>query len=484
MHFIRKGGKLAAMTVPQEKIPLIVERFNAKGRPIAHVVKTPGAAPVQIELPYGVPGDCFSVAPGRTRRGKAKAYDLYLDTPSKDRVKPLCSHAEVCGGCPWQAVDYPVQLCFKQERIEKLFVHHIKSGASIFPIIPSVSPWNYRNKMEFSFSQNRDGERFLGLMMLGGKGRVLNLKECPISSAWMIEALQSTSAWWYSSPLAAYHPHRDTGTLRTLTLREGKRTGAKMAILTVSGRAEYAIGRKEIFAWSQTLTGLFPNISCFLRVQQACKGMPTQFYEWHLSGPSCLEEKMILDLGEKSCELRLQISPSSFFQTNTFQAERFYSEALKLLDVSPEEHVIDLYAGTATIGMALSKKVKKVTSIEINPYAVLDAKANIAANAISNLDLVQADAGEALLKLSEKSDFTPPGAFVVDPPRGGLGPKALEPILALKPSKLLYISCNPATQLTDIDELVKGGYRLALLQPVDQFPHTPHVENIALLSLT
>jgi 23S rRNA (uracil-5-)-methyltransferase RumA len=293
----------------------------------------------------------------------------------------------------------------------------------------------------------------------------------------MVEALKTTHAWWESTLLKAYHPYRNTGTLRTLTFREGKRTQDKMAILTVSGHPDYAIPKKDLDAWVKSLTEQFPGMSCFLRVHQTCKGVPTQFYELHLAGPDHIEEIMKIDLGDQKISLRLNISPQSFFQPNTFQAERLYSEALGLLNLSNAEHVIDLYAGTATIGMALSYKARKVTSIELNPYAMMDAQANLEANQINNLELIKGDAAEVLAKLNET-----PSALVVDPPRSGLGPKALEPILRLAPSKILYISCNPRTQAADIEILTQKGYQLLALQPVDQFPHTPHIENIALLS--
>ncbi|MBS3904616.1 MAG: 23S rRNA (uracil(1939)-C(5))-methyltransferase RlmD [Simkania sp.] len=470
------------MSKNTESIAVIVERFDAKGQPVAHVEKTLGQPPIRAKLPYGIPGDKFFVTLGKTRRGQAKASILSLDTASIHRVMPLCVHAETCGGCPWQTASYAAQLAFKQQQIATLFVGHLNRGAHLGTIIPCENHWGYRNKMEFSFSQDNAGERYLGLMMRSGRGRVFHLKECHIGSRWMVEALHLTRSWWQATSLAAYHPHRDTGTLRTLTVREGKRTGAKMAILTVSGRPEFAISKKELVDWTETMKNGFPGISCFLRIQQACKGMPTQFYECHLTGPEELEEKMHIDLNGRSIELALRISPSSFFQTNTYQAERVYSEAMSMLDLAHDEHIIDLYAGTATIGMVLAHFVKQVTSIELNPYAVLDAEANIAANGITNLTLMQGDAGEVLTQFCAQPEGNRPEVVVVDPPRNGLGPKALKPITELKPSKILYISCNPKTQAVDVDELVKQGYILKRLQPIDQFPHTQHVENIALLS--
>jgi len=471
------------MVFSKEPLSLIVERFDAKGRPISHVCRVPGQPAIQVELPHGVPGDRLKVELGKIWHKKVRARILQIEEPSKDRTVPRCMHAESCGGCGWQALDYTAQLVFKQESVKEKFKAFLATGTALKPIIPCQLPWHYRNKMEFTFSQDSAGTNYLGLLMPGGKGRVVNLQECHIGGEWMSEALAATWGWWDEVSAFAYHPHRDTGALRTLTLREGKRTNDKMAILTVSGRPEYALTQTKVDRWVKILTERFPGISCFLRIQQACKGLPTQFYELHLSGKDHIEEILHLTLAGKTRELKIHISPNAFFQPNTYQAERLYSEALSLLSASHEEQIIDLYAGTATIGIAISPLVKQVTSIEINSYAILDAEENLRLNQITNLELLQADAGEALAALASQPGFVSPSTFIVDPPRSGLGPKALEPILALKPKKILYISCNPTTQAIDVEILSKNGYHLELLQPIDQFPHTPHLENIALLHL-
>jgi 23S rRNA (uracil-5-)-methyltransferase RumA len=374
----------------------------------------------------------------------------------------ICSHVEECGGCPWQKLPYAEQLLQKQKLIQDLFPNVICRQ-----ILVCDDPWHYRNKMEYSFSQDKAGNKYLGLYMRGRRNRVLNLSECSIAPLWMTEALNMTRSWWDTTSLSAYHPYRDTGSLRNLTLRGSERTGDKMAMLTVSGHADYAIGRSDLDKWVQSMQG----ISCFLRIQQTAKGMTTQFYELHLSGKT--------EIQEKHSDKLFTISPTSFFQPNTPQSEKLYREALNILAPTKDDHIIDLYAGTATIGIVFAPHVKKVTSIEINPYAIIDARTNLEANNIGNLDLIQEDAGTALANLAEK-----PHAIVVDPPRGGLGSKALAPILALRPKKILYISCNPKTQAVDVQLLLEQGYKLEILQPVDQFPHTPHVENIALLSDT
>jgi 23S rRNA (uracil1939-C5)-methyltransferase len=372
----------------------------------------------------------------------------------------ICAHVEECGGCPWQKMPYEEQLAQKQKLVQDLFPY-----LTCRPILACADPWHYRNKMEYSFSQDKAGNKYLGLYMRGRRNRVLNLQECSIAPRWMTEALRTTRTWWEGTSLSAYHPYKDTGVLRNLTLRGSNRTGDKMAILTVSGRPEFAIPKSELDKWVEAMQGM----SCFLRIQQTAKGMPTQFYELHLSGKTHIEER--------HSGAVFAISPTSFFQPNTTQSEQLYSEALKILAPSKEDYILDLYAGTATIGILFAPHVRKVTSIEINPYAILDAKENLNANGMANLELVQGDASKVVAEMTETPD-----SIIVDPPRSGLGAKALEPIVHLRPKKILYISCNPKTQAADIQLLAHEGYAVKALQPVDQFPHTPHVENIALLS--
>lgn len=381
-----------------------------------------------------------------------------------------CSHVPLCGGCSRQQIPYPLQLEQKQAFVAELFAPYIQAGARIHPILPSPSPWAYRNKMEFSFSQNKAGDHFLGLMIAKGRGRVLDLQECHLVQPWFIDVLKSVREWWKQSELKAYHFYKDTGTLRTLTLREGQRTGDKMVMLTVSGNPEFAIQEPELKSF---LAALPPseNLSVFVRVHQIAKGSPTQFYELHVQGPDHITESLTV----QGRPLLFKISPTSFFQPNTAQAEVLYSRALDMLALSPEALVYDLYCGTGTLGMAIALKAKQVIGIELNPHAVFDADANRELNQISNFKILCGDVGTLLAKEAGAD------AVVLDPPRSGLDPLALQHVIRLSAKKILYISCNPTTQAQNIKVLTEAGYRLLELQPVDQFPHTPHIENIALL---
>ncbi|HEX4839019.1 MAG TPA: 23S rRNA (uracil(1939)-C(5))-methyltransferase RlmD [Rhabdochlamydiaceae bacterium] len=376
----------------------------------------------------------------------------------------LCLHVPDCGGCTSQQIPYPDQLVQKQAEIEKIF-----ANVPVAPIIPCKDPFRYRNKMEFSFSQDKAGNRYLGLILRKSRGKVFNLQECLISPPWMSETLQRVRSWWESTPLAAFNFRNGLGSLRTLTLREGRRTGDRLAMLTVSGDPRFALNRKQLNGFIQALND--PQMTIFLRVQQAIPGKPTQFYEMLLNGPDHITEKLHL----QGKALTFKISPTSFFQPNTEQAEVLYNQAIEIANMSPQATVYDLYCGTATLGMAFALKAKKVIAIELNPHAVFDAKTNAEVNGISNIDIQCGDVG----KLLSQASILQPDLAIVDPPRPGLDSLSLEALKRLQPQHILYVSCNPKTQAQNIGEL--SDYQIIHVQPVDQFPHTPHIENIVLL---
>lgn len=376
---------------------------------------------------------------------------------------PLCSHVPGCGGCTFQSIPYADQLRQKQAEVEKLF-----SPFPVSPVIPCDHPWHYRNKMEFSFSQNKAGDRFLGLILRRSRGKVFNLQECSISPPWFAEALQSVRKWWEGTDLSAFHFRRGEGSLRTLTLREGRRTGDRLAMLTVSGDPRFALQRAHLENFVAALND--PKMTIFLRIQQAIVGHPTQFFEMHLAGPAHIHEKLFI----QGKTLTFKISPTSFFQPNTEQAEKIYNTAFEMAGLSACKTIYDLYCGTATLGMVFSPLAEEVHAIELNPHAVFDGRMNAELNQITNLKIECGDVGKILSQKSGRADLV-----LVDPPRAGLDANALQALLKLAPEKILYISCNPVTQAQNIKQLV--GYRLLKLQPVDQFPHTPHIENIALL---
>ncbi len=437
-----------------------IQHFSSKGYGVAD----------GVEIAHTVPGDQILFELTRKKRLPQKGRLLEVVTPSIDRVKPLCSHAQICGGCCWQQMSYEAQLREKQARVEMAF------GFAARPIIPCDQQYHYRNKMEFSFSENRGGQKFLGLMIAQAEPYVFNVEECHLVNPWFSKALCAVRKWWEGSGVKAYFPPSDEGSLRYLTLREAMRTGEKMAVLNVSGNPAFALNRQEIDSFVAVLKeAVSDDLSIFLRIHQTKKGRPTHFFEMHCSGKDHIMEQLHLQGGV----LSFKISPISFFQPNTLAAEKLYDAALALL---PQCSIVyDLYCGTGTLGMAAARHAHQVIGIELSPEAVIDAKANALHNGLSNVTIHQGDVGQVITQLMGSSNFIRPDAVIVDPPRAGLDALALHHLKTLWPKTIIYISCNPKTQAENVKELQNAGYQLQLLQPLDQFPHTYHIENIALL---
>ncbi len=455
-----------------KQIELSIQDFSPRGFGVA---KAPGdTRSTNIEVAHAIPGDRVLVELRRRSKRVQKGRLLELLAPSEDRVEPRCAHASMCGGCCWQTMDYQAQIRHKQQRVMEAFGELITDDVTIKPMIPCDEPWSYRNKMEFSFSENRAGMKYLGLMIAHAEPYVFNVERCHIAPIWMSECLARVRTWWEASEIQAYYPPKDAGTLRYLTLRESARTGQKMAVLNVSGNPEFAPPKKQVELFKEAVG---EGIGTFLRIHQAKKGTPTRFYEMHLAGPDHIEEELRLKEGT----LRFKVSPASFFQPNTIQAEKLYDAAMDLLG-DKQKLVYDLFCGTGTLGMAAARKSERVVGIELSPEAVLDAEENAKKNGLDNIVFHQGDAGKILTRLLATPDFEHPDVAIVDPPRAGLGELALHQLKILAPQKILYVSCNPLTQAEDIRFLFDAGYRLLSLQAVDQFPHTAHIENIALLS--
>ena len=450
----------------KQTYPLSVVDFSPQGHGLAYLENKEGSL-TPVEIKHSVPGDEANVQLLRKKKKILQTWVEEFTKLSKDRIPSKCSHFSSCGGCKWQQVPYATQLKIKEERLLKLYQ---ELNPKWLGLTPCDSPWPYRNKMEFTFSQNKAGEHFLGLHMTAG--RVLNLEECAISPSWFTKALETIRTWWHSTSLTAFHPPQGTGSLRTVTLREGVHTGEKMILLTVSGHSDYALSQNDLNSFCSSLKNEFGNDICiYLQIHQAIKGQPTQFYEMHLNGPEWIHEQLTV-IGKTHT---FAISPTAFFQPNTKQAEKLYTQAIEGLNLNQKDILLDLYCGTGTIGILASSQCKQVVGIELVPQAVLDAKDNIDKNNIGNMKVFQGDAADPIPLNCH------PTCAIIDPPRAGLGSKAIENIKKFNLQKIAYISCNPNTQVEDVKELQKQGFTLQSLQAVDQFPYTPHLETIAIL---
>lgn len=404
------------------------------------------------------------------RKNKESFYILdEVLTPHKDRVVPLCQDVPRCGGCVMQHLDYKRQLHYKLEKIQNLFPEH---QDKILPIIASPSLYQYRGKMDFSFSQNKSGEKFLGLTQAKGGGRVINTVACSLCEGWVNQALRILQESFKNSILQAYD-RRGNGDLRSVILRQGIFTQEKMIVLEVVAHSHSAINKKALLEFLKPLKEHFEdeNVSYYLRIVQMIPKVPTQIYEMHLGGPLHISEVLTID-GQ---DLKFKISPSAFFQPNPRCATVLFNKICEIIKPIACGTLVDLFCGTGTIGICLARYFDQVIGIEINPYAVFDAKENSEINHINNITFLAEDAASFV-----KATDIKPNVVTVDPPRAGLGVKACSYLLNLVPNYILYISCNPITQQIDTKQILEGGYEVEIIQPLDQFPHTNHIENIIL----
>lgn len=468
-------------------VDLQIKSFTKKGNGLADY-QTASGTKSKVEVPFTAPEDHVRVRLLGKRSGCYQSQLQEVVSPSPLRIAPRCLHFATCGGCRFQHISYEEQLRFKSHYIESCFQSVLTPQVDLRAIIPAPKTWQYRNKMEYSFSSDAAGNKYLGMIIDSSRGKVFHLTECHLTNSWFVDVLKAVRAWWHESGLQAYNMHRNTGSLRTLTVREGQRTGDRMIILTVSGNADYALNKQQLDSFIAYVRDIAEplspksQMSIFLRIQQTQKGSPTQMYEMVLHGADHIREILRIRLNpiEAPRELTFQISPSAFFQPNTEQAEQLYNHALQIAKVSNNDVVYDLYCGTGSLGICLANHVKQVTGIELSPEAALDARTNATLNGCQNLQILSGDVGKVLRTFQEQQ-IPPPDLVMVDPPRAGLTESAIENIVKANPSKILYVSCNPATQAMNIGELVKHGYRLVIVQPIDQFPQTVHVENIAFL---
>lgn len=466
-----------------------ITSLTEKGNGVGTAVRENGQE-YDVEVPFAIPGDEVEMALLRRRKGRWLGKLEQVLKPSDDRIEPRCIHFGACGGCRYQQMAYEKQLEYKQEQVRKNFGSLLNSNCDFRPIIGCKNHWRYRNKMEFSFSADAQGKKYLGLFLDSQKGKVLDLKECHLVDGWMVDALKAARAWWHESRLEAYHVFKDTGSLRTITFREGQRTGDRLIMLTVSGNPDYALKSHELESFiafmRDAVEPLDPsrNLSIFLRIHQMAKGMATNFYEMHLHGAEYLREVIKIQprANGPSVSLQFNVGPSSFFQPNTAQAEIFYSMAIQLAKIPEGGIVYDLYCGTGTLGICAAQIAKQVVGIELFPDAALDARTNVTNNELNNVTIMSGAVRYVLKQIQDENLFPAPDVVMVDPPRPGLDPDAIKHLITLNPSRIVYLSCNPATQARDITELLQHGYRLEVLQPVDQFPQTPHTEVIGVLT--
>jgi 23S rRNA (uracil1939-C5)-methyltransferase len=430
-----------------------------------------------------VPGDTARVRVQKVKKSFAEAFTLEILTPSPGRVKPRCGHFGTCGGCRWQDLAYESQLECKRERVAEAF-KHIGGFASVEvdPVVPCTEPYNYRNKMEFTFSNHRwltdaelqrdevvRRELALGLHVPERYDKVLDINECFLQSEMSTSILKTVRRLSRVWNLNAYSTRNHEGYLRHLVIREGKRTGDVMVNLVTTYDRPDVLSKLTTALLEEypTITTVVNNIT--ERKSMVAIGDRERVYH----GPGFISEL----LGR----FIFRISANSFFQTNTLQAERLYDVTRELASLKSSDVVYDLYSGTGTIALYLSDAVDRVVAIESVPEAIVDAQRNAEANGVPNCFFLQGDLKDRLTKRNEwLGDHPQPTVIIVDPPRSGLHPKVIERVAKFSADRIVYVSCNPATQARDAHLLSGSQYRLRIVRPVDMFPHTDHIEAVAL----
>ena len=472
------------MTKSQRIVQVKIDQLTNEGLGSGELVTVSGEKSL-VAVPFTMPGDEAWVSLEKKKKGVRQGKALEWLHLSEERTQPRCKHFGACGGCRMQHVPYERQLSLKEQSVKRYLQPYLHETTLWQPIIPSHKPYGYRNKMELSFSSDKAGNRYLGLILFGTRGHVFQMEECHLMNSWIVKAVEAVSAWWEASGLEAYHCFKNTGALRTLTLRNGEHTGDRMIVLTVSGNPDFALNSIQLKSFVSALREKIEiseeKLSIFLRIQQTVKGSPTQFYEMLLYGPDHIREILQIEEGAGNVHaLNFRISPVAFFQPNSRGAETIYSKAIQMTPHVAGNIVYDLYCGTGTLGICMAKSARQVIGIELCPESVVDARENIKNNDMTNISIHEGDVGKLLPELL-KNEQLKPSAIVVDPPRSGLDSSAIKHLIQANARVITYISCNPATQAANLEHLVAAGYQIRAVQPIDQFPHTKHVENIVSL---
>ena len=400
----------------------------------------------------GLPGDQVRAEVTKAKRQFAEAQTVELLRSSPDRVPDRCQHAgEACPGAPWQGLDYERQLSTKRDQVDDALrrIGELE-GYELEPIEPAAEQWRYRNKLEYTFG-DRDGELVLGFHARGRWDRVVGVEDCLLASEPGNAARNRVRDWARAAGLDAYDRRSREGVLRNLVVREGRRTGEIQTRLVTSAAQ---IPR--------------PPVDLHTMIEGPSGGT---------DGPTgALGNERF---GEELSGLRLEISHSAFFQTNTEMAERLYGVARDYADLRGTERVFDLYCGIGTLGLAMAREAGEVWGLEIVPEAVTDAAQNAALNGIDNARFVAANARTGIRPLVEQAGR--PDVVVIDPPRAGLSQKIVRRVIECDAPRIVYVSCNPTTLAPNAAQLAGAGYRLRRVKPVDMFPQTPHIECVALL---
>lgn len=469
------------MARKKKELPLleevIITDVAAEGKAIAKVND------LVIFVPYVVPGDVVDIQVKRKKNKYAEGEAVHFHKYSENRAVPFCQHYGVCGGCKWQVLPYSEQIRYKQKqvtdnltRIGKIELPEISS------ILGSSKTEFYRNKLEFTFSNKRwltyeeikeniqyDQMNAVGFHIPGAFDKVLAIEKCWLQDDISNRIRNSVRDYAYKHNYSFIDLRSHEGMLRNMIIRTST-TGELMVILIckIENNEEMALFKQML----QYIADTFPEITSLLYVINNKRNDTITDLDVHLfKGNDHIFEEME--------GLKFKIGPKSFYQTNSEQAYNLYKVARKFAGLTGDEVVYDLYTGTGTIANFVARQAKQVIGIEYVPEAIEDAKVNAELNGITNTLFFAGDMKD-ILNLEFINQYGRPDVIITDPPRAGMHQDVLDIILFAEPQKIVYVSCNPATQARDL-ALLDLKYKITAVQPVDMFPHTHHVENVVLL---
>lgn len=436
---------------------------------------------------YTVPGDRISA---NLYKNKKKFYEAKVNSiieKSPDRIEPKCKHFGVCGGCSWQSMSYEKQLYWKSTNVKDVFQRIGKVEVpELREIIGAENQFGYRNKMEFSFGASRwltddevsseiEIERkdyAFGLHIPGRFDKILDIERCEIQSDYANQILSSIKEFTYKHNYITYNARTHDGFLRGLIIRYSAKENSYMTILmTSTPKNEH---EKDLITWfGSEFADNFPKITNLIHAINDSVNSVTIKESLILKGEGFFYEDIL--------GVNFRVSPFSFFQTNSFQLNRFINEIISTAEPKKNMVVWDLYCGTGSISLPIASKVQKVIGVELVESSVEDARNNALINSINNAEFYSADLhNKRIPELLQSLDK--PDLVIIDPPRSGMNPNLIGHLLNIAPPDLVYVSCNPATQARDC-ALLAEKYDVISVQPVDMFPHTYHIESMAKLRL-
>ena len=438
-----------------------------------------------VFVPFVVPGDIIDLKIIKKKKNYAEGRALCVKQPSPLRVEPLCTHFGICGGCKWQTLNYESQLQYKQQQVKDNLerLGHIDTQG-MRPICGSDKTAYYRNKLEFTFSTKRwlnEGEMrddndpgAVGFHVPMVFDKVLPIEHCALQSEPSNLIRNALRDYALQHHIPFYDIRNHTGFLRNIVIRNTT-TGQWMVIVIVAERND-----ELLMPMMEFLKSTFPEITSLLYiVNSKLNDSYTDLDVVTYSGQDYITEQMPRYRG--GTPLQFRINPKSFYQTNSEQAFKLYSYVAEFADLKGDENVYDLYTGTGTIAQFLAGMCHHVTGIEYVEEAIVDARLNAQLNGFDNCTFYAGDMAKVLTDEFIKANGKP-DVVVTDPPRAGMHEKVVEQLLAVEAPRIVYVSCNPATQARDL-QMLSAKYDIRRIQPVDMFPHTQHVENVAELLL-